>query len=156
MRRAIVLTAAGLLAVAMMMATTASGASEIHVVHPYDTPAKGTAVDEDGDGLMDQGDRVVGWSALFDAAGGERVGTLYDDCVFQVRLRPEVPAGLAACVRILKLEGGTVVLGGLDPAGTGTMTFAVTGGTGVYADTTGDATLTETNHQLDIVVRLAA
>jgi hypothetical protein len=55
---------------------------------------------------------------------------------------------------VLHLEDGDLVVEGLDPHGPGVYTMAVLGGTGAYARTTGEATLTETDTATDFSIDL--
>jgi hypothetical protein len=103
------------------------------------------------------GDRLAARGPLFDASQTARVGRLYLDCVVMKQIIEdpvEGPRGLYWCTYVLKLSGGDLTIGGLDPRGNGVYTFAVLGGTGVYAGATGQATLTDSDVGTEFVIDL--
>ncbi len=69
--------------------------------------------------------------------------------------------GLWRCTYILDLDEGDHTVKGLDPRGPGEYEMAVLGGTGAYAESSGDATFTDsleesyTFGQTDMVIRLS-
>jgi hypothetical protein len=63
--------------------------------------------------------------------------------------------GLYWCTYLLKLDGGTLTIGGLDPRGPSVSAFAVLGGTGAYAGATGEATLTDSDEGTEFVIELS-
>ena len=134
----------------------ATGQTVLHLVLPGNHQ-KVREVDQYGDGLR-LGDRVAARGRLNDA-DGERVGTSYGDCVVHRRIR-DAATGLWNCTYVLDLEDGELTLKGLDPRGPGTYEMAVLGGTGAYANASGDATFTDgfdetqTFEQTDMVIRL--
>lgn len=152
----VVLTASTLLAGVIGM-QTATGQTVLNLSLPADSQ-RVREVDSDGSGLR-LGDRVAARGALTDAEGAV-VGTSYGDCAVHRRiLGPE--AGLWTCTYVLDLADGEIVLKGLDPRGPGAYEMAVLGGTGAYANASGDATFTDTFDETygfdktDMVIRLA-
>lgn len=152
----LVLVASSLLAALIGMGA-ASGETVLHLVLPADTQ-KVREVDQYGDGLR-LGDRAAARGPLHGAEGSE-VGTAFADCMVQRRITDNA-TGLWNCTYVLELDGGDLILQGLDPRGPGTYEMAVLGGTGAYADAAGDATFTDTPDQAgsvgttDMVIRLA-
>ena len=144
---------AGLVVVASVAigGVSASGGTSIHVlVHGNTT--KGAFFDKDGNGPT-LGDRVSSRGPLVDPTTGEHVGSVYGDCwVARQQIRGQ---GFWDCTYLLKLAGGTITLQGLDPHGSGSSPFAVTGGTGVYKDARGDAVFTDTDLDTDMQISLA-
>ena len=133
----------------------ATGQTVLHLVLPAETQK---IRDVDGFGLR-MGDRLAARGPLNDS-GGTKVGTAYADCAVARRiLGPET--GLWNCTYVLELDDGDLVIQGLDPRGPGTYEMAVLGGTGAYADASGDATFTDTGDgtgevgQTDMVIRLS-
>ena len=102
---------------------------------------------------LDLGDGLVARRALVDAASGEKAGIAFHECTVMRRIRgPE--RGLWRCNYHLRLEGGSIVLQGLDPRGPGASTFAVLGGTKAYRDASGDAVFTDSDVGTDMVITL--
>jgi hypothetical protein len=104
------------------------------------------------------GDRLAARATLYDAAGTNQVGRAYLDCVVMNKITDdpvEGPGGLYWCTYILRLTEGDLTIEGLDPHGPGVYTFAVVGGTGVYAGAAGEATLTDDSEGTDIVIDLS-
>lgn len=103
------------------------------------------------------GDRLAARGPLFDASQTSEVGKAYLDCVImnKVTVDPaEAPQGLYWCTYLLKLADGDLTIAGRDARGPGVSTFAVLGGTGAYADASGEATLTDTDGGTEFVIDL--
>ena len=134
----------------------ASGQTVLHLVLPADTQ-KARIIDEYENGLR-LGDRAAARGPLFDS-GGTQVGTAYAECVVHRQIK-DGDTGLWTCTYVLDLDDGDLVVQGLDPRGPGTYEMAVLGGTGAYADASGDATFTDTVDETgevgvtDMVIRL--
>ena len=121
----------------------ATGQTVLHFVVPASTQ-KARIINHYGPGLR-LGDRVAARGALTDAEG-TRVGTGYVDCVVQRQITDHV-TGLWHCSYLLDLADGDLMLRGLDPRGPGMYEMAVLGGTGAYANASGDATFTDTGDE---------
>jgi hypothetical protein len=141
----------------VVMATSASGQTVLHVMT---SPSQGLRVevdDEYGDGLR-LGDRISARAALLDESQSERVGTAYLHCIVHRRII-DPNRGLWNCNYVLELADGDIMLQGLDPRGPGVYEVAVLGGTGAYAGASGDATFTdvgtEGDEYTDMVLRLS-
>ena len=133
---------------------SAEAQTSVHVFWP--APSKATFQDLDREGLR-LGDRLAARGPLLDASQTSRVGRGYLECVVMIEISDdpvEGPGGLYRCTSVLRLADGDITIGGLDPHGPGVYTFAVLGGTGAYADATGEATLTDTSSGADIVIDL--
>ena len=125
----------------------ATGRTVLHLVLPADTQ-KARFIDEHEDGLR-LADRAAARGPLTDADGTE-VGTAYGDCVVHRHIKgPET--GLWTCTYVLDLGDGDLIVEGLDPRGPGVYEMAVLGGTGAYANASGDATFTDTVDQTGAV-----
>ena len=135
----LVLVVSTLLA-ALIGMRAASGQTVLHLVVPAGTQ-KARIVNHYGPGLR-LGDRVAARGAVTDAEG-TKVGTAYTDCVVQRQITDPV-SGLWHCSYVLDLADGDLMLRGLDPRGPGVYEVAVLGGTGAYANASGDATFTDT------------
>ena len=129
----------------------ATGQTVLHLVSPSNS-LKARFVDHDGDGLR-QADRIAAHGPLTDT-GGTRMGTAYADCVVSRHIRNEV-TGLWNCTYVIDLDDGDLVLRGLDPRGPGVYELAVLGGTGAYANASGDATFTDADEATDMMIRLS-
>lgn len=134
----------------------ATGQTMLHLVLPAETQ-KIREVDHHGDGLR-LGDRAAARGLLTDAEG-TKVGKSYADCVVHRRITgPET--GLWTCTYVLDLADGDLIVKGLDPRGPGEYEMAILGGTGAYANASGDATFTDTYDEssgldkTDMVIRL--
>jgi len=134
----------------------ATGQTVLHLVVRADTQ-KVRLIDQNQNGLR-LGDRAAARGPLTDADGA-KVGTSYADCVVHRRITdPET--GLWTCTYILDLGDGDLIVKGLDPRGPGAYEMAVLGGTGTYANASGDATFTDTAggtdmvEETDMVIRL--
>jgi hypothetical protein len=117
---------------------------------------KATFLNFDQPGLR-LGDRLAARGPLLDAAQTSRVGRSYLDCVVMNKITDdpvEGPGGLYWCTYLLKLADGHLTLGGLDAHGSGVSSFAVLGGSGAYADASGEATLTDTSEGTEFVIDL--
>jgi hypothetical protein len=102
------------------------------------------------------GDRLAARGPLLDASQANEVGRLYLDCVVMNKIEDPVegPQGLYWCTYLLQLAGGDLTIAGRDAHGPGVSTFAVLGGTGAYADASGQATLTDTDAGTEFVIEL--
>jgi hypothetical protein len=123
----------------------------LHLVSPSNS-LKARFVDHDGNGLR-QADRIAAHGPLTDE-GGTRLGTGYADCVVSRHIRDAV-TGLWNCTYVIDLADGDLVLRGLDPRGPGVYGLAVLGGTGAYANASGDATFTDSDEATDMVITLS-
>lgn len=129
--------------------------TDVHVIS-QGPGGRHTFLDFERPGLR-LGDRLAARGPLFDAAGTSRVGHAYLDCVVMNKITDdpvEGPGGLYWCTYILRLTEGDLTIEGLDPHGPGVYTFAVVGGTGVYGEAAGEATLTDGPEGTDIVIDL--
>lgn len=140
------------LATAALAAHHAGAQSDVHVVWPSAT-TKLTFLDFEHDGLR-LGDRLASRGPLVDETQTTQVGYAHLECVVMRRIT-DAPSGLYRCSYLLKLADGDLIIEGLDPHGPGTYTFAVLGGTGTYAGATGQATMTDTRTETDMVIDLA-
>lgn len=135
---------------------TATGQTVLHLVMPAET-LKTQEFDQHANGLG-LGDRVTARASLTD--GGSEVGTAYADCVLHRRVKPS-GTGLWTCDYVLDLEDGDLNLKGLDPRGPGAYEMAVLGGTGIYANASGDASFNDTFNETtgfdetEMVIRLS-
>ena len=118
----------------------ASGQTVLQLVVPASTQ-KARIINHYGP-VLRLGDRVAGRGAVTDAEG-TKVGRSYADCVVQRQITDDT-TGLWNCSYVLDLADGDLMLRGLDPRGPGVYEMAVLGGTGVYANASGDATFTDT------------
>ena len=129
----------------------ATGKTVLHLVLPADT-MKAQFIDEYENGLR-LGDRAAARGPLTDREGAE-VGKAYADCVVHLRIRDN-ETGLWNCTYVLDLADGDLIVKGLDPRGSGVYEMAVLGGTGAYANASGDATFTDTPDGTDMVIRVS-
>jgi hypothetical protein len=135
-----------------MGAGTASGGTSIHVVYPWDT-ARVAFLDQNRPGLR-LGDSVAARGPLLDPTTDQQVGSAYGTCwVARTLIRGQ---GLYDCTYLLKLADGTITLQGLDPHGPGSSPFAVTGGSGIYRDASGDAVFTDSTTATDMQISLTS
>ena len=141
----------------VLLTTSASGQTVLHVVFGPEEQIKKAFVDVHRDGLR-LGDRIAARGQLVDEAQSERLGTAYVQCLVHRRI-VDSDRGLWNCNYVLELADGDIVLQGLDPRGPGVYEMSVLGGTGAYADATGDATFTDVGTDAvaytDIVIRLS-
>jgi hypothetical protein len=100
-----------------------------------------TELDFDHDGLT-MGDRVVFRGPLYDESMAHKVGQAKGECVVQSNKITQT-SGMWRCSYIVELEGGDVIIEGLDPRGDGSSKFAIVGGTETYSSATGDADLVD-------------
>jgi hypothetical protein len=142
----------------VLMASSASGGTDLHVVV---APAGYGGIafeDVNGDGRLRLGDGISARGPLFDSTQSIRVGTSYMQCLVHRRII-DTDQGLWNCNYVLELEDGDIVLQGLDPRGPGVYEMAVLGGTGVFAGASGDATFTDVGpggeEYTDMVIRLS-
>jgi hypothetical protein len=141
-----------------LMASNATGGTVLHVV-VITAGYGGVAIDDaNGDGRLRLGDGISARGPLFDSTQSIRVGTSYLQCIVHRRI-VDPDQGLWNCNYVLELEGGDIVLQGLDPRGPGEYEMAVLGGTGAFAGASGDATFTDVGPggetYTDIVIRLS-
>ena len=133
----------------------ATGQTVMHLVLPAETQ-KVRLIDHRENGLR-LGDRAAGRGPVMDPDGA-RAGTAYADCVVHRHMLGD--KGLWTCTYVLDLGDGDLTVKGLDPRGPGEYEMAVLGGTGAYADASGDATFTDTFGdpdtfaKTDMVIRL--
>jgi hypothetical protein len=128
----------------------ATGRTVLHLVLPSES-MHARFIDQDQDGLR-LADRAAARGPLTDADGTE-VGTAYGDCVVDRRIKDD-DTGLWTCSYVLDLEDGDVIVEGLDPRGSGVYEMAILGGTGAYANASGDATFTDTSEATEMEIRL--
>ena len=138
------------------VATSANGQTVLHVVTGPEEELKVAFRDARGDGLR-LGDRIAARGPLVDETQTNDVGTVYFHCVVHKRIL-DPDHGLWNCNYVLELADGDLMLQGLDPRGPGVYEVAVLGGTGAYANATGDATFEDVNSDegifTDMVIRL--
>ncbi|HVF52213.1 MAG TPA: hypothetical protein VNC78_01260 [Actinomycetota bacterium] len=128
-------------AAGVLVTSSASGQTVLHVVFGPQEENKTALVDVNRDGLR-LGDRIAARGPLVDESQTERVGTAYLQCLVHRRI-VDPDRGLWNCNYVLELADGDIVLQGLDPRGPGEYEMSVLGGTGAYASATGDATFTD-------------
>ncbi len=146
-----ILALVGIVAGVWLSQQPARAQGDVHVL--VQGPGRHTFLDFEQPGLK-LGDRLAARGALFDAAGTTQVGRMYLDCVIMNKLTDDPIGGMYWCTYLLRLPNGDVTIEGLDPRGPGVYTFAVVGGTGVYADAGGEATLTDGSEGTEIVLHL--
>lgn len=133
----------------------ARGQTEIHVV-TVTANQKLITVDNGKDGFG-AGDRILAWEPLFAEDRVTRVGKAYWDCVGVGGTTSSNKKVM--CAALWKLEGGQITLryvqGPPTNLGFADFTFAVTGGTGIYANSTGEGTFTGFEEYGDFVITLA-
>lgn len=128
--------------------------TDVQVFWP--APSKDTSLDFARQGLR-LGDRVAARGPLLDPARTNQVGRAFMECVVMNKITDDPvgsPGGLYWCTYVLRLADGDLTVRGLDPHGPGVYTFAVLGGTGVYAGAVGEATLTDSFDGTDFVIDL--
>jgi hypothetical protein len=131
-------------------AGTASGGTSIHVV--AGPGFKVAFLDQNRSGLY-LGDSLAARGPLLDPNTNEQVGSSYSTCwVARTLIHNH---GLYNCTYLLKLADGTIILQGLDPHGPGSSPFAVTGGSGIYKDASGDALFTDSTTATDMQITLS-
>ena len=139
----------------VLLPSSASGQTVLHVVFGPQPTTK--FVDVDGDGLR-LGDRIAARGPLFDETQTDRLGTSYAQCLVHRRI-VDPDRGLWNCNYVLELADGDIMLQGLDPRGPGVYEMSVLGGTGAFAGVTGDATFTDVGSDADaytdMVIRLS-
>jgi hypothetical protein len=142
----------------VLMTTTASGRTVLHFVVAPSQPSYVAFDDVNGDGRLRLGDRIAARGPLSDETQTDRVGTSYVQCLVHRRIL-DPDKGLWNCNYVLELEDGDIILQGLDPRGPGEYEMSVLGGTGAYADATGDATFTDvgtdSDGYTDMMIRLS-
>lgn len=147
--RVLVVLATATFLAALVGMQSASSQTVLNLVLPADTQ-KVRAFDTDDNGLR-LGDRVAARGPLTDA-DGTAAGMSYAECVVQRRILGS-ENGLWLCTYVLDLADGELVVKGLDPRGPGDYEMAVLGGTGAYANASGDATFTDTTDETQNVGR---
>ena len=121
----------------------------IHLVIPTTGPqVKFNDFDHNG---LTLGDTLTVVSPLFDRSQSRRMGTAYGECI--VAGRRLLQGTLYDCTYVLKLKHGTITTQGLDPHGRSDVFFAITGGTGAYAEARGQAEYIDTS-VTDIIIKL--
>lgn len=123
----------------------------------WPVPAKTKILDFEQNGLR-IGDRLAARGPLQDGARTSQVGYAYLDCVVMNKITDDpgqAPGGLYWCSAVLRLADGDLKAEGLDPHGPGVYKFAVLGGTGAYADASGEATLTDGAEGTEWVIDLS-
>jgi hypothetical protein len=149
------LAAIALVGVAVLTSVPAGAQADVHVF--WSVPNKAVFLNFEQPALR-LGDRLASRGPLLDATKTSEAGRAYLDCVVMNQITDdptEGPGGLYRCSYLLRLAEGDLIVEGLDPHGPGVYTFAVLGGTGVYAGATGDATLTDTFEGTEFVIDLA-
>ena len=133
----------------------AKGQTEIHVTTVTGN-LKWVTADHGKEGFG-AADRNAAWEPLFAEDQVTRVGKAYWDCVGM-----EGTSGRAKkmmCFALWELEGGQITLQYVQRAPRdgvfADFTFPVTGGTGIYANATGDGTFTGFEEYGDFVITLA-
>ena len=159
MRRTIVFLGVVALMAAMVGVfgdNVAKGQTEIHVTTVIGDSKSATTVDHGKEGFG-AGDRGVAWEPLFAEDRVTRVGKAYWDCVGMGGTSGR--AKKVMCLALWELEGGQITLQYVQGPPTdgvfADFTFAVTGGTGIYANATGDGTFTGFEEYGDFVITLA-
>ena len=140
------------IAIVVVNSDRASGQTDLHVFMPASS-LRGSVIDVVRGPAQQLGDGVAGRGRLIDPATGENAGTLYQECTVMRKIGG-LEQGLWRCSYHLRLEGGSVVLQGLDPRGSGSSKFAVLGGTDAYRGASGDAVLTDSDGGTDIAISL--
>src|SRR5262245_3714671 len=138
----------------LLMAHDAGAQGHVHVFM-QEASQRERFLDFDHDGLR-QGDRLASRGPVLDGAQAEQVGSQTAECIVVSKITdgPDGPGGTYRCRYLLRLQGGDVLLEGIDPHGPGVYTLAVIGGTGAYAGALGDATLTDSDEGTDFVINL--
>jgi allene oxide cyclase-like protein len=148
---AVAVAAAATVGVGLAQAGKASAPrniASIHLVIPAAGHVKFNDFDHDG---LTLGDTLTVVSPLFDKSQSRRVGTAYGECIVAGRrLLEGTPYD---CTYVLKLGRGTITTQGLDPHGRSDVFFAITGGTGAYADADGQAEYIDSS-VTDIIIKL--
>jgi hypothetical protein len=129
-------------------ASTLKKTVAIHLVIPTTGEVKFNDFDHNG---LTLGDTLTVVSPLFDKSHSRRMGTAYGECTVAGRhLLEGTPYD---CTYVLKLRRGTITTQGLDPHGRSDVFFAITGGTGAYAEARGQAEYIDTS-VTDIIIKL--
>jgi allene oxide cyclase-like protein len=148
----VAVSAAATVGVGLAQAGEASAprkSAAIHLVVPTTGPQVNFN-DFDHNGLT-LGDTLTVVSPLFDKSQTRRMGTAYGECIVAGRrLLEGIPYD---CTYVLKLKRGTITTQGLDPHGPSDAFFAITGGTGAYAEARGQAEYIDTS-VTDIIIKL--
>lgn len=139
----------------LLVARPAGAQGDVHVFTPVDgTHAKYADFGRAG---LRLGDRLATRGPLLDATRTTKVGSFSADCLVVKAITdgPDGPSGVYRCSYLLRLDEGHLIVEGWDPHGPGSYTFAVLGGTGTYANATGDATLVDRAAGTEFVIDLA-
>lgn len=146
------MSGAATLGVGLAQAGEGSAPGKTVVIHLV-VPTTGPLVkfnDFDHNGLT-LGDTLTVISPLFDKSQTRRMGTAYGECIVAGRrLLEGTPYD---CTYVLRLKRGTITTHGLDPHGRSDVFFAITGGTGAYAEARGQAEYIDTS-VTDIIIKL--
>jgi hypothetical protein len=137
----------------LLVVRPADAQTDVHVFMPGAT--KTTFRNFDGPELT-LGDGLASRGPLLDATRTDKVGSSSQECtvVRQITDDASGPGGLYRCSYILHLADGDLIVEGRDPHGPGVYTFVVVGGTGSYAGSTGEATLTDSSDGTDVEISL--
>lgn len=146
------MSGAATLGVGLAQAGEGSAPGKTVVIHLV-VPTTGPLVkfnDFDHNGLT-LGDTLTVISPLFDKSQTRRMGTAYGECIVAGRrLLEGTPYD---CTYVLRLKRGTITTHGLDPHGRSDVFFAITGGTGAYAEARGQVEHIDTS-VTDIIIKL--
>lgn len=124
---------------------------DVHVVWSHET-ARYRFLDFGRPGIR-MGDRLEARGPLLEATGTSEIGRAYLDCIAMSGITAPV-GGLYRCSYVLHLGDGDLLVEGLNRHGPGISTMAVLGGTGAFAQATGEATLTATDTETDFSIDL--
>jgi hypothetical protein len=113
-----------------------------------------TFLDFNGNGRLNQGDRVVFRGPLRDPDTGDRAGRTLGECMAMSLVRVDDQRGVWACSYVLGLADGDLILRGWDPAGVGPYVLAVTGGTGSFRNARGQADVRDHNNRTAFTILL--
>ena len=116
--------------------------------------ARQTFLDFNGNGRLNQGDRVVFRGPLRDPVTGDRAGRILGECTAMSLIQVDAKRGVWACSYVLRLAGGDLTLRGWDPAGVGPYVLAVTGGAGSFRDARGQADVRDHNNRTAFTILL--
>lgn len=154
MRRAILVLAVVAVVASISIGTFGDNAARGQtVIHVTNVAGYGKGiVDDNGREGYGKGDRSAAWEPLFAEDLVTRVGKAYYDC-FGVEGTTASYKHLI-CDVLWKLEGGQITFRYLETNGEN-FRFAVTGGTGIYANAVGDGTITKFKKHADWVITLA-
>jgi hypothetical protein len=133
--------------------TGASGQGDVHLLL-QGASSKVAFLDFNHDGDLRLGDGLESTGPLLDHDTRQRAGKAFLHC--DVVSHITAKGGMYDCHYILKLEAGTILLRGLDPHGPSQSLLAVVGGTGSYSRARGQAVLTDTRTDSDLVIDISS